>query len=92
MYRIKQYTFEQADRLGLHVEPSKIKGKKLDVYKDNKLIASIGDIQYFDYPTFVEMESNGIIPKGTANERRRLYYLRHTKNTLNEKLAKYLLW
>jgi hypothetical protein len=87
MYTILPYTKEKAKQLGLTVLPSTKKGKKLDVYKNGKLIASIGDINYKDYPTYLKEDGPTV-----ANERRRLYRLRHTKNTLNEQLSLNLLW
>jgi hypothetical protein len=87
MYVILPYTKEKAKQLGLTVLPSTKKGKKLDVYKNGKLIASIGDINYKDYPKYLKEDGPTV-----ANERRRLYRLRHTKNTLNEQLSLNLLW
>lgn len=87
MYTILPYTKEKAKQLGVTVTPSTTKGKKLDVYKNGKLIASIGAIGYKDYPTYLKEDGQAI-----ANERRRLYRLRHTKNTLGEQLALNLLW
>jgi hypothetical protein len=87
MYVILPYTKEKAKQLGLTVLPSTKKGKKLDVFKNGKLIASIGDIGYKDYPTYLKEDGPAV-----ANERRRLYRLRHTKNTLNEQLSLNLLW
>lgn len=87
MYVILPYTKEKAKQLGLTVLPSIKKGKKIDVYKNGKLIASIGAIGYKDYPTYLKEDGQAI-----ANERRRLYRLRHTKNTLGEQLALNLLW
>ena len=82
MYVITQYTFDRAKELNVVVRPSTVKGKKIDVYEDNKKIASIGAIGYKDYPTY--LKENG---KEYAEERRRLYHIRHTKKTLNEKLS-----
>lgn len=87
MYTILPYTKEKAKQLGVTVTPSTKKGKKLDVFKNGKLIASIGAIGYKDYPTYLKEDGQAV-----ANERQRLYRLRHTKNTLNEKLALNLLW
>ena len=87
MYHIRDYTKRRAEQLNLHVEPSHNPKKKMDVYHDGKLIASVGDINYKDYPTYLEEDG-----RSKADERRRLYHLRHTKNTLNERLALYLLW
>lgn len=87
MYTILPYTKDKAKQLGVTVSPSTKKGKKLDVFKNGKLIASIGSIGYKDYPTYLKEDGPSI-----ANERRRLYRLRHTKNTLGEQLALNLLW
>ena len=38
----------RAKRLGVTVEASKRKHKKLDVFKDGKKVASIGDLRYSD--------------------------------------------
>lgn len=79
-YKITTYTLNQAKRLGVNVKPSRTKGKKIDVYKDGKKIASVGALGYADYPTFMAMERNGIIPKGTAAIRRKAYKSRHSKD------------
>jgi hypothetical protein len=74
--------------MGLTVSPSSTGFKKIDVFKDGKLIASVGHKDYLDYPNYIKLK--GLV---YANERRRLYHLRHAKgNSLNEKLAKFLLW
>jgi hypothetical protein len=64
-YKISQYTINRAKELGVEVRPSKNKGKKIDVIKDGKKIASIGDIRYSDYASTQD------------KERRRLYRIRH---------------
>jgi len=87
MYQISSYTKEKAKKAGLEVQPSTRKGKKLDVYKDGKYLASIGALGYKDYPTYLKEDGATV-----ANERRRLYRLRHTKETIPEQLALYLLW
>lgn len=76
MYRIKPYSIRQAAKLGVVIKPSKVKGKKIDVFdkKGNKL-ASIGAIGYGDYPTFWEQKG-----KAFADEKRRLYKMRHEKD------------
>ena len=38
-----------AKKLGVEVKPSSVKNKKLDVFKGDKKVASIGDIRYGDY-------------------------------------------
>ena len=40
---------ERAKKLGVTVKESTRKHKKLDVYKDGKKIASIGDVRYSDF-------------------------------------------
>jgi hypothetical protein len=48
-YKIKNYSFEQAKKLNVEIKPSKVKNKKIDVFKDGTKIASIGDSRFFDY-------------------------------------------
>ena len=90
-YEIKQYTFDQAKKFGYEVKVSKNKKKKLDVYKDNVKIASIGDPLYKDYPTHIQEKGLTF-----ANVRRVLYHNRH-KNDIEIKgsngwLSSILLW
>ena len=79
-YEIKQYTFDQAKKHGYTVKVSTNKKKKIDVYKDNVKIASIGDLRYKDYPTY--LEERGLTSEGLtfANVRRALYHNRHKKD------------
>jgi hypothetical protein len=87
MYNITQYTRNKANDLGLVVKPSTRKGKKIDVFKNDKKIASIGSLGMMDYPTYLLVRG-----KEYADERRRLYRLRHTGNSIGEELARKLLW
>tara|TARA_R110002050_G_scaffold57522_4_gene129717 strand:- start:14215 stop:14508 length:294 start_codon:yes stop_codon:yes gene_type:complete len=95
-YRIKRYTQTQAKKLGVSIKPSKLKNKKIDVFKGDKKVASIGALGMNDYPTYMELERKGKVPKGTAKERRRLYKIRHKKNRKKIGSAGYfadkLLW
>jgi len=89
MYKITNYSYNQAKKLNVEIKPSTNKKKKIDVYKNNIKIASIGLINYNDYPTFIK--EKGI---DYANERRKLYKQRH-KNDLNGKNGYYankILW
>ena len=86
MYDITDYTKKKAKALGVEIKLSTRKHKKVDVYKNDKKIASIGDTRYTDYPHLKKV--NPVL----AKERRRLYHLRHNKNTVGEKLARELLW
>ena len=76
MYTIKKYSYDQAKKLGVTIKPSEHKNKKIDVYKDNNFICSIGDNRYNDYPTFLEID------KDLALEKRRLYHIRHRKDNI----------
>ena len=42
MYKILPYTKRQAKKLGVVVKPSTNKTKKIDVFKNNKKIATVG--------------------------------------------------
>jgi len=76
MYVITDYTKDKAKQLNVIVKKSTNKNKKIDVFdmKGNKL-ASIGAIGYLDYPTYTKTKGLHF-----ANERRRLYLIRHSKN------------
>lgn len=76
MYNISKYSYNKATELGVKIKPSTNKNKKIDVYDyHNNFITSIGDINYKDYPTY-------ILEKGKkyADQRRRLYKIRHEKD------------
>ena len=91
-YKITNYTYARALKLGVKVKPSTNKNKKIDVFdKSGKKLATVGAIGYSDYPTY-------ILEKGMkyADERRRLYKIRH-ENTRHIKYsnswyADQLLW
>lgn len=88
MYEITNYTKQKAKDLGLIVVPSKTPKKKIDVFKNNQKIASIGALGMGDFPTY--KKEKGIT---YANERRRLYNIRHKKDKgVAGRLAKELLW
>ena len=90
-YKITKYTYEKAKELGLTVKVSKFPLKKLDVYKDNVYLASVGDSKYMDYPNYII-----VYGQIHANERKRLYVNRHKKNSdvkySKQWLALNLLW
>lgn len=77
-YKITDYSYKQAKKLGVQIRPSVYKNKKIDVFKNDVKIASIGNINYKDYAQY-------LVEKGKtyADERRKLYRLRH-KNDINE--------
>jgi len=75
-YRIKEYSYQQAEKLGVTIKPSKVKGKKIDVFdKSGKKLASIGAIGYSDYPTY--MQSDGL---RVAEIHRKAYKVRHEED------------
>jgi len=75
MYTIKPYSYEKAKKLGVTIQPSTRKNKKIDVYKNNKKIASVGALGYGDYPTF--MQTEGLT---SAKIHRKKYKTRHAKD------------
>jgi hypothetical protein len=88
VYKILPYTLAKAEKLGVKVAPSTKAGKKLDVFKGGEKIASIGAFGMGDYPTYLREKG-----KAFADERRRLYKIRHAKNQgVAAKLADNLLW
>jgi hypothetical protein len=88
MYEITNYTKQKAKELGVIVVPSKNPKKKIDVFKDREKIASIGALGMGDFPTYISKKG-----KKYADERRRLYNLRHKKDTgVAGRLARELLW
>jgi hypothetical protein len=88
VYEIQPYSFKKAKDLGVTIKPSSKKGKKIDVFKNNQLVTSIGAFGMNDYPTYLKNEG-----KKVAEERKRLYKIRHSKNTgIAGKYASEILW
>jgi hypothetical protein len=89
-YHIKRYSYNQAKKLHVSIYPSTKPNKKIDVYKDGIYITSIGYKGMMDYPSYIETEG-----KKYADERRRLYHLRHSKDNIKGTKGWYalnLLW
>ena len=89
-YKITDYSYSQAKKLNnVQIKPSTNKKKKIDVFKNDKKISSIGSIGFFDYPTFIDKKGLAY-----ANERRRLYKKRHHKDIdkKNGFYANKILW
>jgi len=90
-YNISQRTRSIAKRMGVTVKKSTRKGKKLDVFKNGKKVASIGAKGYNDYASFIR--SHG---KSHADKRRSAYKKRHSKDRSKKGSAGYyadkLLW
>ena len=90
-YEIQQYSIDQAKKYGYTIKLSTNKKKKLDVYRDNVKLCSIGDSQYKDFPTYIE--ERGL---DYARVRRALYHNRHKKDIEKKGspgyLSSILLW
>lgn len=91
-YKITEYTKKKALQHNVLVENSKVKGKKIDVFNSKgEKLASVGAVGYNDYPTFLFKYG-----KEYADERRRLYKIRHEKDRHVKGSAGYwadiLLW
>jgi hypothetical protein len=95
-YKILPYSYRRAKELGVTIKPSTNILKKIDVFKDGKKVASIGARGMNDYPTYMEIEKNGLLPKGFARKRRKLYKERHEsdrhKKGTNGYYADKILW
>ena len=76
-YAITQHTRRHATQHGVEVKPSSKKNKKIDVVRDGKVIASVGDERYPDFGTYLKMEAKGQVERGTAADRRRAHRARH---------------
>ena len=76
-YQIKKYSFNQAKKLGVTIKPSTNPKKKIDVFKDDVFLFSIGDVNYSDYATYLETQGEEF-----ANKRRRIYHLRHKRDNV----------
>ena len=96
MYEITEYSKLKAKQLGVEIKPSTRKDKKLDVFRNDKKIASIGGRKkngefYKDFPT--HKKEKGL---EYAKERRRLYKERHEKDRHKKGTAGYyadqILW
>jgi hypothetical protein len=74
-YPIHPQTYKIAKKLGVKIQPSSDPKKKIDILDyNNQFIFSIGANGYKDYYIYLETEG-----KEKAEERRRLYKLRHNK-------------
>lgn len=91
MYPISNRTYQQARKLGVTVRPSKNPQKKIDVLRDGDVIASIGARGMGDYHIYRREKGEEY-----ANERRRLYRIRHQVDQVKRGSPAYyaseLLW
>ena len=91
MYQIKPLQQKKAKSIGVTIEPSYVKNKKIAVLRNNKKVDDIGDIRYKDYATYIKEKG-----KPFADERRRLYRKRHncqdSKKGTGQYYACNILW
>ena len=89
-YKILPYSQEQAKKLGVTIKPSKNPKKKIDVFKGQEKVASIGAIGYTDYANLLMKD------RSEAEKRRKQYKARHAKDRSKEGSAGYyadrILW
>jgi hypothetical protein len=76
MYKITDRQRLKAQLYGVKIKPSTNKKKKIDVFDMNgNKIAEIGAAGYMDYEMYIKAKG-----KAFADERRRLYKIRHKDN------------
>jgi len=90
-YQIKPKQRANAKKLGVTIKTSTNTKKKIDVYKNDKKIASIGATGYSDYASYIKDKG-----KEFADNRKRLYKIRHEKTRkkigTNSYWADQILW
>lgn len=91
-YTITKYTKKKAEEMGVQVFPSDNPKYKIDVYNNRGLYMFSGGARgYDDYQTYIRTKG-----KEYADERRRLYRIRHKKEIEAEGTRGYyiakLLW
>ena len=80
IYIIQKQQRQNARRLGVVIVPSKDPEKKIAVFRDGILVANIGAKGMMDFYLYRKAERAGKFPRGYANERKRLYKIRHAAN------------
>ena len=90
-YKPTKRQLMNAQKLGVMIVPSSNLRKKIDVYRNGKKISEIGATGYLDYDGYIRTEGLKV-----ANERRRLYKIRHEKDRHRKGTAGYyadkILW
>tara|TARA_R110000822_G_scaffold12486_3_gene45151 strand:- start:269 stop:547 length:279 start_codon:yes stop_codon:yes gene_type:complete len=91
VYTITSYSRKQAKKIGVTIKKSKVKGKKIAVFKKGKKVADVGALGYKDFPTYTKTKG-----KVYANKRRKLYKIRHQKTRTKKGSRSYyadrILW
>lgn len=90
-YTITSYSRKQAKKIGVTIKKSKVKGKKIAVFKKGKKVADVGAVGYSDFPTYTKTKG-----KAYATKRRKLYKIRHQKTRTKKGSRSYyadkILW
>tara|TARA_R110000772_G_scaffold92880_4_gene189926 strand:- start:232 stop:537 length:306 start_codon:yes stop_codon:yes gene_type:complete len=73
-YRITSTQRKRAKKIGVSIKASKLKGKKIAVFKNKKKVADVGATGYKDFDIYKKTKG-----KKFADNRRRLYKIRHQK-------------
>ena len=91
VYTITSYSRKQAKKIGVTIKKSKVKGKKIAIFKKGKKVADVGALGYKDFPTYTKTKG-----KVYANKRRKLYKIRHQKTRTKKGSRSYyadkILW
>tara|TARA_R110000850_G_scaffold153465_1_gene276934 strand:+ start:1918 stop:2196 length:279 start_codon:yes stop_codon:yes gene_type:complete len=90
-YKITSTQRSRAKKIGVTIKASKLKGKKIAVFKNNKKVADVGAKGYKDFDSY--KKTKGV---KFANNRRRLYKIRHAKTRTKKGSRSYyadkILW
>ena len=90
-YHITHYTYRRAKKLGVTVKQSTNKTKKIDVFRGDTKLASVGANGMNVFPTYINKRGMKY-----AKTRRRLYRIRHERDRHIKGSAGYwadkLLW
>jgi len=91
MYIPSKRQLQNAMKLKVMIKPSNNEKKKLSIYKNGVKVADIGASGYMDYDMYLRH-----FGKDYANERKRLYKIRHQKYRLIKDTPAYysdrILW
>jgi len=88
-YNISNYSLQKAEELNVVIKQSIYPSKKLDVFKNDVLICSIGNKKFTDYPTLLSSCND----KNFIYEKRRLFKKRNKYDrTIEGFYTNKLLW
>ena len=90
-FKIHEYHLKQASKLGVTINYSKHRDKKLAIFKNGQKVADIGAKGYWDFQSYKDLEKEGKIPMGTAEAKRKAYHKRHAKDNIKNTPGYYAL-